>query len=54
MRLRRASSETAELRRTVESLPKRVADWTPEQRAQFTTQSDRAMRECAGVSPDES
>lgn len=38
-------SETAKLRETVDSLPKQVADWTPEQRQQFAAQSDRAMRE---------
>lgn len=42
-------SETAKLRETVASLPQQVADWTPEQRVQFAAQSDRAMREQAGV-----
>ncbi|MFC7906454.1 hypothetical protein [Streptomyces nigra] len=54
MSLRKPKSETAKLRETVASLPPRVADWTPEQRRQFTTQSDRATREENGVSqPDE-
>jgi hypothetical protein len=42
-------SETAKLRKTVESLPRQVADWTPQQREQFAAQSDRAMREQAGI-----
>ncbi|WP_329336120.1 hypothetical protein OG252_13180 [Streptomyces sp. NBC_01352] len=45
-------SETEQLADTVASLPGQVADWTPEQRQQFTTQSDRAMREQNGVDPD--
>ncbi|MEU2780552.1 hypothetical protein [Streptomyces sp. NPDC007110] len=45
MRLRKPKSETAKLRAVVASLPKNVADWTPEQRREFTTQSDRATRE---------
>ncbi|WP_228916854.1 hypothetical protein [Streptomyces sp. DH20] len=42
-------SETAKLGETVKALPKRVADWTPEQRRQFTEQSDRAMHEQNGT-----
>jgi hypothetical protein len=37
--------ETQALRSLVSELPDRVADWTPEQRQDFTTQSDRSMRE---------
>lgn len=44
-----SKDETAKLADTVASLPRRAADWTPEQREQFTTQSDRAMREQNGV-----
>lgn len=39
------TTETAKLADTRATLPQRVADWTPEQRQQFTEQSDRAMRE---------
>ncbi|MEU8555948.1 hypothetical protein AB0C80_18430 [Streptomyces anthocyanicus] len=42
-------SETAKLDQVVDSLPAQVADWTPEQRAQYTAQSDRAMREQAAA-----
>ncbi|MCX4703884.1 hypothetical protein [Streptomyces sp. NBC_01373] len=45
-------SETDLLADTVASLPAEVAAWTPEQRQQFTTQSDRAMREQNGVDPN--
>ncbi|MGJ5898564.1 hypothetical protein ACSCBZ_42500 [Streptomyces niveiscabiei] len=45
-------SESKKLAETVSSLPARVADWTPEQRQQHNEQSDRAMREQAGISPD--
>ncbi|MFI5685883.1 hypothetical protein [Streptomyces sp. NPDC051636] len=54
MRRRRGTSETDKLQETVSRLPKRVADWTPEERQQYTTQSDRAMRERAGVDPNAS
>ncbi|WP_435218396.1 hypothetical protein [Streptomyces sp. bgisy034] len=37
--------ETQALRSLVGQLPDRVADWTPEQREDFTAQSDRSMRE---------
>lgn len=40
-------SETAKLDQVVDSLPAQVTDWTPEQRAQYAAQSDRAMREQA-------
>lgn len=40
-------SETAKLNDTVDQLPAQVADWTPQQRAQYAAQSDRAMREQA-------
>lgn len=54
MALRRGNSETAKLGKVVKSLPKKVADWTPEQRKTFTTQSDRAMRQQAGRKPKKS
>ncbi|MBQ0827695.1 hypothetical protein [Streptomyces tagetis] len=38
-------TETDKLNAVVDRLPRRAADWTPEQRAAFTAQSDRAMRE---------
>ncbi|WP_416975646.1 hypothetical protein [Streptomyces sp. 4F14] len=44
-------AETQKLTEVVASLPPRVADWTPEQRQQHAEQSDRAMREQAGVDP---
>lgn len=37
--------ETNALRSLVEELPDQVADWSPEQRAEFSAQSDRSMRE---------
>lgn len=42
-------SETDKLAATVAGLPSEVASWSPDQRAQFTQQSDRAMREQNGV-----
>ncbi len=42
-------SETAKLRHTLKKLPSQVADWTPEQRRQYTEQADRATREQAGI-----
>ena len=49
-----SKTETSKLAATVASLPKQAASWTPEQHQQFTTQSDRAMREQNGVAqPDE-
>jgi len=48
----RSTTETAKLTETVDSLPARVADWTPEQRQQHATQSDRAMREQNGIDPN--
>ena len=50
--LKRTGPETRELRQTVASLPANVADWTPEQRAAYAQQSDRAMREQNGVDPN--
>jgi hypothetical protein len=48
------NSETDKLAETVAGLPQQVATWTPEQRQQFTTQSDRAMREQNGITePDQ-
>jgi hypothetical protein len=41
-------TEIEKLANTRAALPKRVADWTPEQRESFTAQSDRAMREQNG------
>ncbi|MGI3199641.1 hypothetical protein ACRJ4W_15420 [Streptomyces sp. GLT-R25] len=38
-------SETQKLNDTVDALPAQVATWTPQQRAQYVAQSDRAMRE---------
>jgi len=52
MGFRSSKSETTKLADTVAELPQRVADWTPEQRETFTMQSDRAMREQAGVHPE--
>ena len=49
MDFRIRKSETAKLRETVSELPQQVADWTPQQREQFAAQSDRAMREQAGI-----
>lgn len=45
-------NETDRLATTVASLPPQPADWTPEQLAQFTEQSNRAMREQNGIHPD--
>jgi hypothetical protein len=45
-------TETDLLADTVASLPPQPANWTPEQYAQFTQQSNRAMREQNGVDPD--
>lgn len=50
--IRRSTPEQTKLTQVVKELPKQVADWTPEQRKQYTTQSDRAMRERAGVDPN--
>jgi hypothetical protein len=47
-------NETDVLADTVASLPRQAADWTPEQLARFTQQSNRAMREQNGVDPDAS
>ncbi|WP_405911347.1 hypothetical protein OG529_04305 [Streptomyces longwoodensis] len=49
----RKNPETRALRETVAKLPGKVSEWTPEQRAAFAKQSDRAMREQNGVSADE-
>ncbi|MFG2679199.1 hypothetical protein [Streptomyces sp. NPDC048392] len=35
------------LDKVVDSLPRQVADWTPEQRATYTAAADRATREQA-------
>jgi hypothetical protein len=49
-----SKSESDKLSDAVDNLPQEVSTWTPEQRAAFTTQSDRAMREQNGVSePDQ-
>ena len=45
-------NETDRLATTVASLPPQPADWTPEQLAQFTEQSNRAMREQNGIDPN--
>lgn len=45
-------NETEQLAKTVADLPPKPADWTPEQLAQFAEQSNRAMREQAGVDPN--
>lgn len=42
---KKTGPETQALRDTVSQLPRDPATWTTEQRQQFTTQSDRAMRE---------
>jgi hypothetical protein len=50
----KANDETAkQLAEARDSLPRQVAAWTPEQRAQFADQSDRLMREQNGVSQRE-
>lgn len=51
---KKTQPETQALQTTVSELPKTPAAWTPEQRQQFTTQSDRAMREQNGVDPNHS
>lgn len=44
----------SEALRTLRSeLPKRVADWTADQRKEFTDQSDRSMREQNGLQQPE-
>ncbi|MEU6070547.1 hypothetical protein ABZ864_40440 [Streptomyces sp. NPDC047082] len=45
-------SETKRLQQVVDQLPGSVADWTLEQRQQYSTQSDRAMREQNGTTED--
>ncbi|MEW2451213.1 hypothetical protein AB0896_27270 [Streptomyces parvulus] len=47
---RRSQPETDALDDVVDSLPAKVATWTPEQRQQYIAQSDRAMREQADTS----
>lgn len=47
MRRHKPQSETDKLNKIVDDLPRRIADWTPEQRQQHAAQSDRAMREQA-------
>ncbi|MGW6210956.1 hypothetical protein [Streptomyces sp. NPDC055109] len=42
---RSTQPETSKLQEVVAELPAKVADWTPDQRAQFATQSDRAAFE---------
>jgi hypothetical protein len=49
MGLFKGKDETAKLADTVAKLPRQVATWTPEQRARFADQSDRAMREQNGT-----
>ncbi|MDX2700575.1 hypothetical protein [Streptomyces ipomoeae] len=49
---RKTETETDRLAHTLASLPPQPADWTPEQRAQFAEQSNRAMREQNGVTAD--
>lgn len=49
MKRRGRNSETTKLGKTLKKLPTRVADWTPEQRRQYTEQADRATREQAGI-----
>ncbi|MDX3455060.1 hypothetical protein PV396_24485 [Streptomyces sp. ME02-8801-2C] len=51
---KKTQPETQALQTTVSQLPKNPTTWTPEQRQQFTTQSDRAMREQNGVNPNHS
>ena len=54
MALNTNGPETKALRQLRSDLPKQVADWTPEQRQDFTDQSDRSMREQNSVvQPDE-
>jgi hypothetical protein len=47
-------TETDRLADTLAGLPPQPADWTPEQRAQYTEQSNRAMRQQNGIDPDAS
>lgn len=42
---RRNQPEAPTLDEIVDSLPKQVSAWTPEQRAAYTAASDRTMRE---------
>lgn len=42
--------ETRALRDLTEELPDRVADWTPDERAQHADQSNAAMHEQNGTS----
>ncbi|MDX3555203.1 MULTISPECIES: hypothetical protein [Streptomyces] len=51
---RNTQTETDRLATTVADLPPRAADWTPQQLAQFTEQSNRAMREQNGLDPNAS
>ncbi|MFJ3794960.1 hypothetical protein ACIPSJ_01590 [Streptomyces sp. NPDC090088] len=43
--------ETKALQDLVDQLPEQVSTWTPQQRADYTDQSDRAMREQNGSGP---
>lgn len=52
MGLRSRKNETDRLADTLNSLPPKPADWTPEQLDRFTAQSNRAMREQNGVDPN--
>jgi hypothetical protein len=45
--------ETQALRNLVDSLPKQIVEWTPEQREQYNTQSNIAMRERNGIQQPE-
>ncbi len=46
-RRNQTESEAASLDQVVDSLPRQVATWTPEQRATYTAASNRTMREQA-------
>ncbi|MFF8679508.1 hypothetical protein ACF07F_16515 [Streptomyces sp. NPDC015237] len=42
---RKSQPEPASLDQVVDSLPRQVTDWTPEQHAAYSAASNRAMRE---------
>jgi hypothetical protein len=54
MGFRSRKNETETLADTLNGLPPQPAEWTPEQLAQFTEQSNRAMREQNGLDPNAS
>ncbi|MBE4790999.1 hypothetical protein [Streptomyces caniscabiei] len=54
MGFRSRKNETETLADTLSGLPPQPGDWTPEQLAEFTQQSNRAMREQNGLDPNAS